>query len=71
MATATPTMPAPKKPKPDRNDPQSFLLRLDGATAGALAAFIAGQQVPPKRNPVVVAALRRFLAEHGYWPPKS
>lgn len=61
------TMPPPKKTK-------TMLLRMDPATASALAAYIAAQDVPPKRNPVVIAALRRFLAERGHWPlprPKS
>jgi hypothetical protein len=55
---------------PKKKQPHTMLLRLDPATAEALNAYIAGQTVPPKRNPVVVTAVRRFLAEHGYWPPK-
>lgn len=67
--SATATMPPPKK-KPAKKALQ-MLLRLDGATADALAAYIAAQTVPPKRNPVVVAAIRHFLQGQGFWPPKS
>jgi hypothetical protein len=62
------TMPPPKKKSGKR--PLQMLLRLDGETAEALAAFIAAQEVPPKRNPVVVSAVRQFLAKQGHWPPK-
>ena len=65
------TMPPPKKKKPNGKNRHAMLLRLDSATAAALESFISSQPVPPKRNPVIVSALRQFLAQHGYWPPKS
>lgn len=64
------TMPAPKK-KPRRKRPYATVLRLDDTTADAFDAYIASLEVAPVRNSVIVAALRRFLAEHGFWPPKS
>jgi hypothetical protein len=64
-------MPKPKKDKNEPEQPHTMLLRLDRATWAALAAYLASHDVPPKRNPVVVSALRRFLADRGFWPPKS
>jgi hypothetical protein len=63
----TETMPPPKKNK--NPSPVTVLLRMDGPTAAALNAFIMSQEVPPKRNPVVISALREFLAKRGHWPP--
>jgi hypothetical protein len=67
----TETMPAPKKKKPGKSPRHTMLVRLDTPTYEALTAYIAAQEVPPKRNPVVVSALRQFLARHNLWPPKQ
>lgn len=69
----TETMPPPKKNKSGRKRPYHTVLRLDDPTADAFDAYIASLEVAPVRNSVLVAALRRFLAERGFWPlkPKS
>jgi hypothetical protein len=68
---ATTTMATPKKDKAEKPEPVTVLMRIDGPTAAALQSYITSQDTPPKRNPVLVSALREFLAKRGHWPLRS
>ena len=60
---------ATSRPKKGRG-PVVFLT-LDDLTEASLQAFIEAQTVPPDRAPVCLTALRRFLTEQGFYPPKG
>lgn len=69
------TMPKPRKSEPPKpvSKPRGpvLFIRLDGDTEAALVAFIAAQDVEPDRSAVGLKALRGFLRERGFYPPKK
>lgn len=70
------TMTTPKKPRGGAGKPAKkprgpvVFISLDDDTEAALQSFIAAQPVSPDRAAVGLTALRRFLSEHGHFPPK-
>lgn len=64
--------PRKKKPTPDDSPrrPGGVFLRLDKEHWDALDAYLASQDVAPKRAAAVAKALEEFLRQRGFWPPK-
>jgi acyl-CoA hydrolase len=75
----TGTMAKPKKAEEDdgpkkvnRTDSVGVQFYTDPATAKALSDYLASraEDERPKKRAVITAAIRRYLEERGFWPPK-
>lgn len=62
-----------KKKKPDRKNKNSIQLYADDETYIALHKYL--DEVPPHDRggikDTVIAGIRMFLAQKGYWPPQK
>lgn len=62
-----------KKSPAEQNQPAGrapvLNLRLGHELEAAVAVFIARQKVKPDKTAVVLAAVEKFMAEEGLWPP--
>ncbi len=68
MAKKTSTK-EPAKKRADRTDPVVIQVYVSEALDQAINEYIANQAAPPTRKAVIVAAITKFLASNGCWPP--
>ncbi len=66
-ATMTAKRGRPAKPEPRK----TFSVSVPQALNDALEAFIHETDPRPVKASVIEFALRAYLTEHGYWPPKD
>jgi hypothetical protein len=63
-------MPVMAKEKEPKTDTITLYVRLDRDTSDCLRAYIEAQDVAPSNAAVTIKALRTFLSERGFWPPR-